>query len=77
MDALRQAAPALPLVRCTAIEPAGGEAVITHEAGVVTIAGTFDGAALRQAVKMAAGRSEAPPARPDNDVDEEEGNPQP
>jgi signal transduction histidine kinase len=77
LGALRQAAPALPLVRCTAMEPAGGGAAITHEAGVVTIAGTFDGAALRQAVKMAAGRSEAPPTRPDNDVDEEEGNPQP
>jgi len=61
----------LPLVRCTGAGDADGHAVITQEAGVVTIAGSYDGAALRQAVKMATGRSDAPPGRHDDDVDEE------
>lgn len=74
LAALRQAVPTLPLVRCTG---ANDEAVIAHEAGVVTITGSFDAAALRQAVKMATGRSDSPPARHDGDVDEEEGKLQP
>jgi|GEM_PF-613621 len=80
---VRQSTPELPLVRCTGAgggNSSGGddEAVITHEAGVVTIAGPFDGAALRQAVKMATGRSASAPARhDDNDDDPEEGKPQP
>jgi len=78
LAALRQADPGLPLVRCTEPGRGGDEAAITHEAGVVTIAGSFDGEALRQAVKMATGRSASPPARHDDDVDDpEEGKPPP
>lgn len=76
LAALRRADPGLPLLRCTATHDAHGadnHAVITQEAGVVTIAAALDGAALRQAVKMATGRSDSPPARQDGDVDEEEG----
>jgi len=72
LAALRQSS-GLPLLRCGSTQDTGGEALITQEAGVVTISGSFDGAALRQAVKMATGRSDAPPARRGGDVDEEEG----
>jgi len=71
LAALRQST-GLPLLRCSSAQDSGGEALITQEAGVVTISGSFDAAALRQAVKMATGRSDATPARRDGDVDEEE-----
>jgi signal transduction histidine kinase len=79
LAALRQADPGLPLVRCTGRDGEGDEAVITHEAGVVTIAGPLAGAALRQAVKMATGHTSAPPVRHDDDdhVDDDEGNAKP
>ncbi len=57
---LRERAPGLPLIRCA---PDGEEPGITQAAGVVTIVGSVDGPALRQAVKMATGRSDSPPAQ--------------
>jgi FixJ family two-component response regulator len=79
LAALRETDPGRPLVRCTGAAAANGDAVITQEAGVVTIAGPCDGAALRQAVKMAAGLSDAAPARPagDSEVDVDEEGKQP
>jgi signal transduction histidine kinase len=79
LAALRASDPGRPLVRCTGAAAANGDAVITQEAGVVTIAGPCDGAALRQAVKMAAGLSDAAPARPagDSEVDVDEEGKQP
>jgi signal transduction histidine kinase len=60
LAALRERAPGLPLIRCV---PEGGEPGITQAAGVVTIAGSVDGPAWRQAIKMATGRSDSPPAQ--------------
>ncbi len=79
LAALRETDPGRPLVRCTGAAAANGDTVITQEAGVVTIAGPLDGAALRQAVRMAAGLSDAPPARPggDSEVDLDEEGKQP
>ncbi len=57
---LRERAPGLPLIRCV---PEGGEPGITQADGVVTIAGSVDSPAWRQAVRMATGRSDSPPAQ--------------
>ncbi|SFU61234.1 Signal transduction histidine kinase [Polaromonas sp. YR568] len=59
---LRERLPGLPLIRCVTETERDGEAPgITQAAGVVTIAGSVDGPAWRQAVKMATGRSDSPP----------------
>jgi signal transduction histidine kinase len=57
---LRERMAGVPLIRCVP-EDEGGEPGITQAAGVVTIAGSIDGPALRQAVKMATGRSPVSP----------------
>jgi signal transduction histidine kinase len=64
---LHEHVPGVPLIRCVA---EGEEPGITQAAGMVTIAGSVDGPALRQAVKMATGRSDSQPAQ-------HEGKPQP
>ncbi len=62
---LRALAPGLPLIRCAA---GGEEPGIIQAAGVVTIAGSVDGPALRQAVKMATGRSDSQPAQQEGNL---------
>lgn len=64
---LRKRLAGVPLIRCVP-EDKGEEPGITQAAGMVTIAGSVDGPALRQAVKMATGRSDSPPAQQEGNL---------